>query len=268
MSPRIVPEPEPLWRALADPTRRGILDELRNGPRTTGALVEGFPTTRFTIMRHLDVLVAAGLVTVERRGRERLNHLNPVPLQQVVERWVRPLAEPTATAVLRLAEAAEKGDSMTSALYGLDVHVGHRVDADGERTWKALLGLTGWWPRCWEDGYRLVFEPRVGGRLGTSTGPTFEEGRDGSLWGVVTTLRSGHELAVDGSMGIPGPVLGQWRMRLELFDRFTLVTVEHRVLGHVDDETRDCFTAGWGDTLASLAEHASTSSSPEAGLRA
>jgi DNA-binding transcriptional ArsR family regulator len=76
---------------------------------SVGGYVSTFaPTTRFTVMRHLDVLVAAGLVTVERRGRERLNHLNPVPLQQVVERWVRPLAEPTATAVLGLAEAAER----------------------------------------------------------------------------------------------------------------------------------------------------------------
>jgi hypothetical protein len=85
---------------------------------------------------------------------------------------------------------------MTTALYGLDVRVGHRVDAATERTWKALLDLTAWWPRCREEGLRLLFEPHVGGRLGTSTGPTFDDGRDGSLWGVVTTWRSGRELAV------------------------------------------------------------------------
>ncbi len=257
MSPRVVPEPEPLWRALADPTRRGILDRLRTGPRTTGALAEEFPTTRFAVMRHLDVLKAAGVVTVERRGRERLNHLNPVPLQQVVERWVRPLAATTATAVLRLAAVAERqGDPMDPSPYGLDVRAQHRVEADTDRTWRALLDLTRWWPPCWKDGDRLLFEPHLGGRLGTSTGATFSDAERGALWGVVAGLHTRRELVLDGTMGMPGPVVGEWRMQLEPADDATLVTVEHRVLGPVDDETRAGFTSGWDRTLASLADHA------------
>ncbi len=122
MSPRTVPDHEPLWRALADPTRRAILDALRAGPRTTGGLAATFPTTRFAVMKHLGVLTEVGLVTVERRGRERLNHLNPVPLQQAYERWVRPLAAPSATALLRLADAIEtEGTAMSITPYGLDV---------------------------------------------------------------------------------------------------------------------------------------------------
>src|SRR4051794_26681816 len=78
------------WRALADPTRRRILDELRDGPRTTGDLCRPFETTRFAIMKHLAVLEAAGLVLVRRQGRERWNHLNAVPIRQIYERWVRP----------------------------------------------------------------------------------------------------------------------------------------------------------------------------------
>ena len=87
---------EPVWRALADPTRRAILEALRSGPRTTGSLAEGFPTTRFAVMKHLGVLVGAGLVTVERRGRERFNHIDLVPLQQAYARWVQPSAAPAA----------------------------------------------------------------------------------------------------------------------------------------------------------------------------
>lgn len=248
-----------MWRALADPTRRGILDGLRAGPRTTGALADSYPTTRFTVMRHLDVLESAGLITVERRGRERLNHLNPVPLQQVVERWVRPLAASTCAAVRRLAEVVEsEGEVMTTSPFGLDVRAQHRIQADPDRTWQGVLKLTSWWPQCWPDGARLVFEPRVGGRLGVSTGSRFEAGEVGSLWGVVAELHPGHELVLDGTMGIPGPVIGQWRMTLEAAGPSTLVTVAHRVLGTVDDQTQACFAAGWQDTLSGLADHVAT----------
>jgi DNA-binding transcriptional ArsR family regulator len=254
MSPRVVPDAEPVWRALADPTRRAILDALRSGPRTTSALAEGFPTTRFAVMKHLAALVEAGLVTVERRGRERLNHLNPVLLQQTYERWVRPAAAPSAEVALRLAERAESG--MTDP-YGLDVRTQHIVRADPARTWTALLDLADWWPQCWPDGARLVFEPHVGGRLGTTFGAALDDGSRGALWGVVSGLHPGRELRVDGSMDVPGPVAGQWRMLLEPGpDAATTVTVEHRVLGPVDDETAAGFTRGWPRTLARLAERA------------
>lgn len=254
MSPRVVPDDEPVWRALADPTRRAILDALRSGPRTTSALAEGFPTTRFAVMKHLGVLVEAGLVTVERRGRERLNHLNPVPLQQTYERWVRPAAAPSAAGLLRLADRAEDAVDPSTA-YGLDVRAQHVVRADTDRTWAALLDLADWWPPCWPDGVRLVFEPWVGGRLGTTSGRDLGDGA-GALWGVVTGLYPGRELRVDGTMDIPGPVAGQWRMLLEPDGAATAVTVEHRVLGPVDDEVAAGFIRGWPNTLSALAGRA------------
>jgi DNA-binding transcriptional ArsR family regulator len=250
MSPRKPPDDEPVWRALADPTRRAILDELRSGPRTTGALAEGFPTTRFAVMKHLGVLVGAGLVTVERRGRERLNHVNPVPLQQAYERWVRPPAVPAAAALLRLADHVEE-----TMEYGLNVRAQHTVRARVDRTWEALLELAAWWPPCWPDGQRLVFEPRIGGRLGTSTGTDLDTGGR-ALWGVVTGFEPGRELRLDGTMDIPGPVAGQWRMVLEPAGAATTVTVEHRVLGPVDNDTGAGFTQGWPATLTRLAERA------------
>ena len=251
MSPRSVPDSEPVWRALADPTRRAILDALRSGPRTTGALAAAAPTTRFAVMKHLGVLVEAGLVTVERRGRERLNHLNPVPLQQTYERWVRPSAAPVAGALLRLADRAE--DPVD---YGLDVRAQHTVRADADRTWTALLDLAAWWPTCWSEGAQLVFEPRLGGRLGTTFGSDLDDGGRGALWGVVTGLHPGRELRLDGTMDMPGPVVGQWRMVLDPGADGTTVTVEHRVLGPVDAETAAGFTRGWPTTLARLAAEA------------
>jgi DNA-binding transcriptional ArsR family regulator len=96
------------WKALADPTRRTILDLLRQRPRTTGELCEHFPqVTRIAVIRHLKVLVAADLVFVRSEGRLRWNHLNPVPIQQIYERWVKPYEPLWAGPALRLKQYVE-----------------------------------------------------------------------------------------------------------------------------------------------------------------
>lgn len=78
-----------IFRALASGTRRLLLDALKAGPLTTGALCEALtPLDRCTVMQHLKVLETADLVMVERRGRERWNHLNPLPIKAVHDRWI------------------------------------------------------------------------------------------------------------------------------------------------------------------------------------
>ena len=96
-----------LWTALNDGTRRTILDLLRSVSMTTGEICEHFETTRFAVMKHLKVLDQAGMVIVERRGRERINHLNPVPLQTIYRRWIRPFEKLPADRMLRLKTIAE-----------------------------------------------------------------------------------------------------------------------------------------------------------------
>ena len=85
-----------VWKALGDPTRRRILDLLIAGPATTGTLCASFELSRFAIMKHLTVLEEAGLVSVERRGRERWNHLERGSLMRILERWLGPSRLPTA----------------------------------------------------------------------------------------------------------------------------------------------------------------------------
>ncbi len=99
-----------VWRALGDPTRRRILDLLRDRARTTGELAEEFPVTRFAVMKHLSVLVDAGLVLVERRGRERFNHLNTVPIRAIYRRWLQPFERHPADALLRLKDQVERAE--------------------------------------------------------------------------------------------------------------------------------------------------------------
>jgi DNA-binding transcriptional ArsR family regulator len=101
-------EVELVCRALSDATRRAILDALGKAPRTTGELAQLFPTTRFAVMKHLAVLETAGLVVVTRRGRERWNHFNAVPLQRLVDRWIHPLAQRGARSLLALQRHLEE----------------------------------------------------------------------------------------------------------------------------------------------------------------
>src|SRR5262249_54801289 len=76
-----------VWKALSAPTRREILDLLRKGPQTTTKIVEEFPhLTRFGVMKHIDVLRAAGLINTREEGRQRMNSLNAVPIRRIYER--------------------------------------------------------------------------------------------------------------------------------------------------------------------------------------
>jgi DNA-binding transcriptional ArsR family regulator len=79
-----------VFRALADPSRRELLDRLyaRNG-QTLSELCKGLDMTRQSISQHLDVLEAANLIAVEWQGREKLHYVNPVPIHQIYERWIR-----------------------------------------------------------------------------------------------------------------------------------------------------------------------------------
>jgi DNA-binding transcriptional ArsR family regulator len=96
-----------VWRALANPYRRRILDLLRQRARTTGDLADALGENRFLVMQHLALLREAGLVTVEADGRRRFNHLNPVPIQQIYERWVGKYQGEWAAALVGLKRTVE-----------------------------------------------------------------------------------------------------------------------------------------------------------------
>jgi uncharacterized protein YndB with AHSA1/START domain/DNA-binding transcriptional ArsR family regulator len=116
-----------VFKALADPTRRSLLDELfeRDG-QSLGELEQRLPMTRFGVMKHLKVLEEAGLLTTKKRGREKLHFLNPVPIRLVHDRWVSKYAEPWAATLSGLKTRIEE-ETMTT----LDTH------ASGKRPWTA-----------------------------------------------------------------------------------------------------------------------------------
>ena len=100
-----------VFKALADPTRRELLDRLfREDGQTLGALEGGMPMTRFGVMKHLRQLEEANLIVTRRRGREKLHFLNPVPIRLVYERWVSKYAEPWVSGLTGLKRELEEED--------------------------------------------------------------------------------------------------------------------------------------------------------------
>jgi uncharacterized protein YndB with AHSA1/START domain len=98
-----------VFKALADPTRRGLLDELhREDGQTLSALEARVPMSRFGVMKHLRVLEDAGLVVTKRRGREKLHFLNAVPIRLIHDRWVSRYTEPWAATLTGLKRTIEE----------------------------------------------------------------------------------------------------------------------------------------------------------------
>src|SRR6516162_1631593 len=119
-----------VFKALADPTRRSLLDELflADG-QTLTALEERFPMTRFGVMKHLKVLEEAGLVVTKRRGREKLHFLNPVPIRLIHDRWVSKYAEPWAATLSGLKHRLETTMEKVFEIY---------IRTTPERLWEAI----------------------------------------------------------------------------------------------------------------------------------
>ena len=107
----LVADTDLLFKALADPSRRKLLDVLHaNDGQTLGELCEHLDMTRQAVTQHLDVLEAANLVATVRRGREKLHFLNPVPLQQIYDRWIAKFERPRLKALTDLKRKLEKAN--------------------------------------------------------------------------------------------------------------------------------------------------------------
>ena len=156
---------------------------------TTGALAGQIPElSRFAVMQHLGVLTSAGVVIAERRGRDRINYINPVPLREWYERWVQPLAGTGSAELLALKRQAETGErSMPGAIEPIrTVRLAFelRIEASAQRTFEVMTQQVHlWFPHSFGGDRlrRVVVEPRVGGQHYVDWG----DGR-GQLYGEVT----------------------------------------------------------------------------------
>jgi uncharacterized protein YndB with AHSA1/START domain/DNA-binding transcriptional ArsR family regulator len=119
-----------VFKALADPTRRSLLDELfREDGQTLSQLEKRFAMTRFGVMKHLKQLEEAGLVVSRKRGRDKLHFLNPVPIRLVHDRWVSKYAEPWTAALSDLKQSLEKTMEKVFEIY---------IRTTPEQLWEAI----------------------------------------------------------------------------------------------------------------------------------
>ncbi|MEM8591804.1 MAG: metalloregulator ArsR/SmtB family transcription factor [Pseudomonadota bacterium] len=123
---------DPIFKAMADPARRDILDALRaKDGQSLSDLGAHFEMTRFGVMKHLGVLEEAGLITTKKQGRFKYHYLNVLPLQEALDRWIAPLVRPAARSILDL-KARLEGNSAEA--------ITHRtfIAAPPSRVWEAL----------------------------------------------------------------------------------------------------------------------------------
>src|SRR5919202_4013537 len=166
-----------VFRALADPTRRSLLDELfREDGQTLTALERRLPMTRFGVMKHLKVLEEANLVVSRRRGREKLHFLNPVPIRLVHDRWVSKYAEPWAAGLTGLKRQLEATMEKVFEIY---------IKTTPERLWEAIT----------DPQLRARYSFGVGTRSEWTTGSPYE----------AKHLRSGTEIAQGENLEVDPP---------------------------------------------------------------
>jgi hypothetical protein len=200
-------------------------------------------------MQHLGVLADAGVVLVERRGRDRLNYLNPVPLREWYERWVRPLADADAAALLALKRAVETGgDAMpiaTEPVRTVRLAYELRVKASAQRTFEVMTRRSlDWFPHTYggERVRAVVLEPKVGGRHYEDWGA-----EHGHLYGQVTLFDPPRAWATRGRLS-PGVVLDTEYELTEEPGPVTVVRVTKVAVGPISDEEAAGIATTWPST--------------------
>lgn len=239
--------PLPVLKALADPVRWHLVVTLANGPRTTGALAQGLTQTRFGVMKHLEVLVAAGLVTVERRGRERWNHLNPVPLSAVLDAITNPLSRDWSARLLRLRHAVERQETAMTPPRMIDLRQQIALPAPPDRVFQILTrDIDLWWtaPYRMTEGGRMSLEAHVNGELREQDGSGHV-----AIWGKVEEVMPGRLLVLSGTFGMTLAVAGRVRIELVPEDDATRLTLHHMAVGPLVDDVSDHYARGWADLL-------------------
>jgi DNA-binding transcriptional ArsR family regulator/uncharacterized protein YndB with AHSA1/START domain len=235
-----------VWLALSDPTRRRILDLLRERPRITGDIASHFDVSRIAVMRHLQVLSAAGLVTSRKRGRERWHYLDAVPLQRMHERWVDTHAASWASDLLRFGQRVEdRTKRMNANRPAVDVALDVSIAAPRIDVFAALTtDPGGWWghPYLRSDTTGLTLERRLGGLVVE----TWKGG--GSVLATVTGWTDDRYLQLSGPFHL-GVALGIATFELGDRNDGTSVQFSFRAIGAIEPQLVERFAEGWTDLV-------------------
>jgi DNA-binding transcriptional ArsR family regulator/uncharacterized protein YndB with AHSA1/START domain len=255
-----------VFKALSHPDRRNILDLLKRGPMTTNELSEQFDVTRYQVMKHLGILEEAKLVLVRRKGRERYNHLNPIPLRQMYDRWVSQYESGIAGSLLDLKAHLERGsqdmqqqDVRKKDSFEIEFEV--TIQAPREKVFESLTkDINKWWAYRLGEGRpsTLHFEPKFGGRFYEDWG-----NGEGAVWGTVYYIQSPAEIRVNGPLGMKGAVVSDYTYVLEEQGDSTVLKLSHQATGLLHPEWEAQHRHGWGELLGQfLKEYVESGKTP------
>jgi len=246
-------ELDPVWRALSDPTRRRILDALRIAPANTTALCALVPDmTRHAVISHIKVLEGAGLVRVEARGRERINHLNVTPLREIYTRWLTPFEELWAGRLFGLARTAEAisiPEETMDPVRVVSITQTSSCSAPPPVVWQTLTARIGqWWthPFAGQDSQGLSLDLSPGGALWD------QRPAGGYVLGTVRGYIEPAELIIDGEFGIPGALHGRLTVSLHADATGTAIKFTHTAIGPIPADGTTAHERGWATLIERL----------------
>jgi len=234
---------EAVFRALADPTRRALLDRLRerNG-QTLGELCGPLEMARQSATQHLGVLEAANLISTVRRGREKLHYLNPVPLWDIQDRWIEKFERPRLRALSAIKQQAEEDTMADRPSF---VYVTY-IESSPQRVWEALTdpGMTAeYWGHSnvsdWQVGSPWEHRRTDGSGIADVTGTVLESVAPRRL-----------TMTFDAPGGTPPSGPSTVTFDIEPYHEIVRLTVTHENLP--DDEAFEAASAGWPSVCANL----------------
>ncbi|MEU4423318.1 metalloregulator ArsR/SmtB family transcription factor [Actinoplanes sp. NPDC024001] len=233
-----------VFRALADPTRRRLLDSLREEDgQTLGRLCGRLAMTRQSVTQHLGVLEDANLISVVRRGREKWHYLNPVPIHEVQQRWIASFEEPRLrdlAAIRRHAEETHMTATKPAYVYVTYIH------ATPERVWEALTDadLTG---AYWGHQNISDWQPGSSWEHRRTDGSGIADGG-----GVVREAVPPKRLVITfgEAAGDDGPEVTTVTFLIEPHHEIVRLTVTHENLA--TDEDVQAISLGWPAVMANL----------------
>lgn len=251
-----------IWKALADVSRRKVMDHLREQPMTTGDICALFPNlTRFAVMKHLRVLEKAKLITIRREGKFRWNYLNAVPIQEIYERWVRKYENQWSSQLLQLKKFVEQNpiNTMEKQLSSVRVAVEINIDAPKEMVWDAITDKIGlWWRKDFLTSSKaksFKLEPKLGGMMYEDFG-----NGEGLVWAKVIGIDAPNVIQLRGNLAAEfgGPATSFLKIALVEKDKGCTLQLTDDLFGAVSENTKKSQTEGWkvifGQALKSFVE--------------
>lgn len=231
-----------VWKALADPTRRSILDLLKKAPRTTGEISIHFvDLSRYAIMKHLGVLEKASLITVKREGKFRWNYLNPTPIQQTYEQWVGNLTQLKMLAGQTTDDMSQADKTITTTTVFIEV----KINAGKLRVWDGLTReISQWWKKDLNNKTNdFVLETRLGGLLYENSGKD-----QGLVWASVIGLDAPNSIQLKGHLSPDqgGPAISFTKIELEEDGKnSTILKLSDTIFGSISNALQAELSTRW-----------------------